>query len=347
MTAAIPGGSVGSSYYQLLQASGGDGLLVWSIGSGSLPPGLTLSGGGILSGTPTTIGTYTFTARVTDSDAVGPDYAEKAYSLMVASSGGAKLTISGVKAYSTSSGSKTSYSYDGATNTRWSTTVTSKNPNTNGTNFGKDCAWIWWDLGENKNLTSLKLNWYNGSTRTYAYRIDSATNTNSWTTILPKTNSTTNGLTNGYQTVDLGNTSGRYVRLVSWGNSTSNGYIHVAESEIYGSATATQDPRIKQSIVFGALDQALETDPPIALSAYSLSEKNTSTDLPVGYDSSDPNVAVIDGSTVTITGSGSTWITASQSGDTSYQAATPVQQILTITAVVPDITSATTVTAGW
>ena len=137
---------------------------------------------------------------MTDSDAVGPDYAEKAYSLMVASSGGAKLTISGVKAYSTSSGSKTSYSYDGATNTRWSTTVTSKNPNTNGTNFGKDCAWIWWDLGENKNLTSLKLNWYNGSTRTYAYRIDSATNTNSWTTILPKTNSTTNGLTNGYQT---------------------------------------------------------------------------------------------------------------------------------------------------
>ncbi|MBJ7327410.1 MAG: putative Ig domain-containing protein, partial [Chthoniobacterales bacterium] len=345
LTAAIASASVGTSYYQLMQASGGDGLLNWSISSGSLPLGLTLSGGGIFSGTPTTAGTYTFTVRVTDSDAVGPDYAEKAYSLMVASSGGAKLTISSVKAYSTSSGSKTSYSYDGATNTRWSTTVTSKNPNTNGTNFGKDCAWIWWDLGENKNLTSLKLNWYNGSTRTYAYRIDSATNTNSWTTILPKTNSTTNGLTNGYQTVNIGNASGRYVRLVCWGNSTSNGYIHVTESEIYGSTTATQDPRRRQSIVFGALDPALETDPPVALSAYSLSESNASTDLPVGYDSSDPNVAVIDGSTVTITGSGSTWITASQSGDTNYQAATPVQQILTVTAVVPDITSATTVTA--
>jgi hyaluronate lyase len=345
LTSAISGGSVGASYYQLMQASGGDGLLIWSVGSGSLPPGLALSGGGILSGTPTTIGIYNFTARVRDSDAVGPDYAEKAYSLTVASSGGAKLTISTVKAYSTASGSKTSYSYDGATNTRWTTTVTSKNPNTNGTNFGKDCAWIWWDLGENKNLTSLRLNWYNGSTRTYSYRIDSATNTNSWTTILPRTNSATNGLTNGYQTVSLGSASGRYVRLVGWGNSTSNGYIHVTESEIYGSTTASEDPRRRQSIVFGALDPALETDPPVALSAYSLSESHTSTDLPVGYDSSDPNVAVIDGSTLTITGAGSTWITASQSGDTNFQAATPVQQILTVTAVVPGITSATTVTA--
>lgn len=37
----------------------------WSIVSGSLPPGLRLSGN-IISGTPTTRGTFAFTVRLTD-----------------------------------------------------------------------------------------------------------------------------------------------------------------------------------------------------------------------------------------------------------------------------------------
>ena len=350
LTTSIAGGSVGTSFYQLMQASGGDGLIVWSISSGSLPLGLTLSGGGILSGTPTTIGSYTFTMRVTDSDSTGPDSAEKSFTLVVASAGGAKLSISTVKAYSTTSG-KTSYSYDGNTSTRWSSTVKSKNPNTNGTNFGTDCTWIWWDLGENKNLSSVKLNWYNSSTRTYNYRIDSTTNTNSWATILARTNSATNGLTGGYETVNLASASGRYVRLVSWGNSDLNGWIHISEVEIYGSAIAISDPRKTQAILFGALDPVLQTDPPVALSAYSLSSENNTTGLPITYESSDPTVATIDGSTLTITGSGSTWITASQAGTeiqpgiTAYQPAPSVQQILTVTQVTPGITSNTGATA--
>jgi large repetitive protein len=35
--------------------------------SGTLPSGLTLSGSGVLSGTPTTTGTYDFTVGATDS----------------------------------------------------------------------------------------------------------------------------------------------------------------------------------------------------------------------------------------------------------------------------------------
>ncbi len=53
---------------QTLQATGGLPPYVWSVGTGtSLPPGLKLSAGGVLSGTPTTAGVYTFTATVTDS----------------------------------------------------------------------------------------------------------------------------------------------------------------------------------------------------------------------------------------------------------------------------------------
>lgn len=49
-----------------LAAQGGVPQYGWSIVSGSLPPGLTLSGAGVISGTPTTTGTYSFTAQVAD-----------------------------------------------------------------------------------------------------------------------------------------------------------------------------------------------------------------------------------------------------------------------------------------
>lgn len=348
LTTTIQSASVGTAYSQTLQSSGGDGILTWSISAGSLPTGLSLlPGSGVISGTPgaNSAGTYTFTAKITDSDAIGPDSAEQSYTLTVYSAGGAKLSIGTVAAYSSASGTKSSYSYDGKTGTRWSSLVTSKNPNSAGTNFGTDCTWIRWDLGDNKTLSSIKLNWYNGSTRSYNYRLDSTTNTNSWSTILTRTNSVTNGLTNGYETVSLSGASGRYVRLVCWGNSTSNGYAHINEVEIYGSAYVAPDSRKTQSIVFGALGSVLESDPPMALSAYSLSASNTYTDLPITYESSDPSVAAVDGTTMTITGSGSTWITASQQGDTNYQAAAPVQQLLTVTPLSPVITSATSATA--
>ncbi len=45
-------GAVNVPYKQLLVASGGEQPYTWSIGSGSLPPGLTVSSDGIISGTP-------------------------------------------------------------------------------------------------------------------------------------------------------------------------------------------------------------------------------------------------------------------------------------------------------
>jgi hypothetical protein len=54
-TAALPSGTVGTSYSQTLTASGGTPGYNWSIVSGSLPAGLTLSGATI-SGTPTKAG---------------------------------------------------------------------------------------------------------------------------------------------------------------------------------------------------------------------------------------------------------------------------------------------------
>jgi hypothetical protein len=67
-TSTLPDGFVGTSYSQTFVATGGSGSgKVWILASGTLPAGLGLSSGGILSGTPTTVATYNFTIRVTDS----------------------------------------------------------------------------------------------------------------------------------------------------------------------------------------------------------------------------------------------------------------------------------------
>jgi hypothetical protein len=49
-----------------LTTSGGTSQVTWSLGSGSLPYGVTLSGAGVLSGTPTVTGSFPFTAKATD-----------------------------------------------------------------------------------------------------------------------------------------------------------------------------------------------------------------------------------------------------------------------------------------
>ena len=65
--ATLNGGSVAASYSQTLAATGGLPPYSWSLVSGALPGGLTLSSGGVISGSPAAAGTFTFTASVTDS----------------------------------------------------------------------------------------------------------------------------------------------------------------------------------------------------------------------------------------------------------------------------------------
>ncbi len=71
-TTSLPPGGVNAAYGVngqgvLLSATGGTGAYTWSISSGNLPPGLTLNAQGLISGTPTTAGKYSFTVRVTDT----------------------------------------------------------------------------------------------------------------------------------------------------------------------------------------------------------------------------------------------------------------------------------------
>ncbi len=66
-SSTLASGIAGTGYNQSLQATGGTPAYAWSITSGSLPAGLALSSGGVISGTPSTAGSSTFTASVSDS----------------------------------------------------------------------------------------------------------------------------------------------------------------------------------------------------------------------------------------------------------------------------------------
>ncbi|HXS12573.1 MAG TPA: Ig domain-containing protein, partial [Acidobacteriaceae bacterium] len=66
-TVALGYGTSGSGYSATLDANGGTPAYTWSIASGSLPAGLTMSSAGVISGTPTAAGTSNFSVSVADS----------------------------------------------------------------------------------------------------------------------------------------------------------------------------------------------------------------------------------------------------------------------------------------
>ncbi|QWP75684.1 putative Ig domain-containing protein [Lysobacter sp. K5869] len=83
----LPGGNVAQAYSQTITASGGTAGYQFSTTPAQLPPGLSLSTGGVLSGTPTAGGTFTFTVTATDSSTgSGPYTGSQSYTVTIGAS---------------------------------------------------------------------------------------------------------------------------------------------------------------------------------------------------------------------------------------------------------------------
>jgi len=82
-TKALPRTNLGTSFSATLTAIGGVPPYTWTVSSGQLPAGVTLSSSGVLSGTPSAPGTYPLHLRVADSSST-PQVTTGAYSLVVA-----------------------------------------------------------------------------------------------------------------------------------------------------------------------------------------------------------------------------------------------------------------------
>jgi hypothetical protein len=136
------------------------------------------------------------------------------------------------------------------------------------------------------------------------------------------------GLTIGYTSSNpaVATVSGSTVTIVGAGNTI----ITAAQP---GNATYAAAPNVaqtltvakaSQTITFAALPVKTFGNPPFGLSA------TASSGLTVSYASSNPAVATVSGSTLTITGGGTATITASQPGNANYAAAPGVSQTLTV-----------------
>jgi large repetitive protein len=67
-TTSLSQGTVNTSFSATLSATGGSGTYTWTVTSGNLPAGLTLSTSGQITGTPTTAGITSFTVQAADSE---------------------------------------------------------------------------------------------------------------------------------------------------------------------------------------------------------------------------------------------------------------------------------------
>ncbi|AOW09985.1 hypothetical protein EM308_10950 [Flavobacterium gilvum] len=125
---------------------------------------------------------------------------------------------------------------------------------------------------------------------------------------------------------EVATVSGSTVTIVGKGTSTIT--AKQDGDDIYGAAeaveqTLTVNP-VTQTITFDAIPTKAISDPAFDLTA------TTSSNLPVSYISSNTDVATISGSTVTIVGKGTAIIEAFQEGNSIYDVATVVEQILRV-----------------
>ncbi len=67
-TTSLPAGTDGQGYSAQLNGTGGTAPYTWTVASGALPVGLTLSSSGAISGVPSAAGTSTFSVKLTDAN---------------------------------------------------------------------------------------------------------------------------------------------------------------------------------------------------------------------------------------------------------------------------------------
>lgn len=79
-TTSLPSATNGTTYSAQLAGTSASDMQVWSLASGRLPNGLTLSRAGVISGTPSTPGTSSFTVQMMDG---AQQYASRTFTLIV------------------------------------------------------------------------------------------------------------------------------------------------------------------------------------------------------------------------------------------------------------------------
>ena len=90
-TTSLSSGQTSTAYSATLSATGGMAPYSWTVKSGTLPAGLSLSAAGVIAGTPTTAGAANVTVQVSDSETM-PQTAVSGSLTLAISGGTLKIT---------------------------------------------------------------------------------------------------------------------------------------------------------------------------------------------------------------------------------------------------------------
>jgi hypothetical protein len=123
---------------------------------------------------------------------------------------------------------------DGNSSTRWASTL------------GVDPQWITVDLGNNYNISEIKINWEAAYGKNFLVQI-SADNVN-WTTLQNIQNNTS--LSNDFANLS---STGRYVRIYGTARGTTYGYS-IYELEVYGTLVSSSNIALNKSVTVSSVE---------------------------------------------------------------------------------------------
>ena len=308
-------GTVGAAFSNTVTASGTAPI---TFGGSNLPSGLSIATNGLISGTPTTAGTNN--ATLTASNAFGMTNQSATFVIArgtpVISSWPTASAITYGQALSNSVLSGGVANPTG--NFTW--TVPTNRPNA-GTN------------SQSVTFTPSTTNNYNTVTSTVSLVVNKASPVLTWTPNptanltypAPLSSTQLNATSSVAGTFSYNPTNGT---VLNAGTNTLVATFTPTDTANYTSGGTMTNTVVvakgTQNIIFGSLPIKYVGDAAFNLAAMA------GSGLAVTYTSSNTNVATVLGSLVTIVGEGSTTITASQTGDSNWNAATIMPQTLTV-----------------
>ena len=330
--ATLPDGTIDSMYptQTLAQTGLTGGTIVWSIASGSLPTGLSLNtANGQITGTPTTFGTSTCTFGVTNGIC---SQTTSSYTINIAKIaqtitfgalsskvyGDAPFTLG---ATATSNLAVTYSSSDLAVVTLMGNTATIVGAGTaviTASQAGNAVYLAATDVPQTFNVTKANQTLTFGTLINKTFGDASFDLSATASSILPATYTSSN--------TAVATISGNTVTIVGAGVTTitasqaGNGNYNAA-TDIPQTLTVL---KANQTITFAGLAGKAFGDVPFNPSA------TASSGLSISYVSSNTAVATVSGNLVTIVGAGTSTLTASQAGNSNYNAASDASQLLTV-----------------
>ncbi|WP_338679375.1 IPT/TIG domain-containing protein [Janthinobacterium sp. TB1-E2] len=320
----LTAGGLATPYSQQMSTANGTEPYTYVVESGSLPPGLSLSSSGLLSGTPTALGTYNFVIKSTDvTGGNGPYNTSRSYSMVINTQ--PPPTITGVTPASGPASGGTAVTITG-------TGFTGVTALKFGTNNGVAVTVV--------NSTTMTATSPPGSAGTVNVTVTasggtSATGAANQFTYIPAPTVTsispTAGPATGGSTVTITGTGFTGATAVTFGSTAATGFTIDSATKI----TATAPPGT------GTVDVTITT--PSGSSAISPADKFTYVVAPAVSAISPTSGPATGGSTVTITGSNFSGATAVTFGSTAATGFT-INSATQITATAPAGTGTVDVT---